>query len=403
MAALWFAVWVTATGMWAMVPFLTYFVEDLGIHDPVARNLWTGVLVAAAPIAAAFMGPVWGGIGDRFSRKAMVLRGVGAIALFVGLMTFVRTPWELLALRLLQGLFSGYVPPSITLVSVQAPLDKQGTVAGLVQSAMHAGAVSGYAMGGLIAASGSMRSVFPICAGLSALGFLVVLVFVHEGARETERFTSLRAIARGVASDFRYVLGLKPLVRLLVVVVIARALASSVNPSFARYVEDVGGGRLGAGWLFSAEAAILLASASLWGRMLEPIGPRRVFAFCATGLGISFLAQAAVTSYGALLTWRLVSGACAGGVMPACYVMAMRESASDRRGSALGMVFMALAFSHAGGAALGGPLLNLLDFRGLLALVGSVACCMGLLSLLESRRAAHTGTISDHGSRSSTQ
>lgn len=380
---LWFAVWVTATGMWAMVPFLTYIVEDLGITDPVTRNIWTGVLVAAAPVMAALMGPVWGGIGDRYSRKAMVLRGVGAIALFVGLMSFVRTPWELLGLRLLQGLFSGYVPPSITLVSVQAPVNRQGVVAGLLQSAMHAGAVSGYAMGGIIAASGDMADVFPICAGLAVAGFLAVLLWVREEPRPTTSRFSLPGAVRALREDLRYVMGLRSLVKLLLLVVVVRALVASVNPSFARYVEEVGGERAGVGWLFSAEALVLLLAAPLWGRMVEGTGPRRVFSLCALGLGLSYGAQAMVTSYGALLGCRLVAGVAAGGIMPACYAMSMRESHRDRRGSATGVVFMAMALSHAGGAALGGPLLNVLDYGGLLALVGGAACLMAALSWIQ--------------------
>lgn len=388
LAALWFAVFVTASGMWAMVPFLTYFVEELGVRDAAVRNLWTGVLVAAAPVVAAFMGPVWGGLGDRYSRKAMVLRGVGAITIFVGLMALVRTPWELLGLRILQGLFSGYVPPSITLVSVQAPLERQGRVAGLVQSAMHGGAVSGFALGGLIAGTGSMRSVFPICSALSLVGLLVVAFFVREGPLPERRSSERgpRAIFRGLSSDWRAAVALKPLMRLLAYVAVARLLVSSVNPSFARYVEALGGDKHDVGWLFSAEAAVLFAFTSIWGRVLESIGPRRVFAICACGLGVSFLGQAWASSYGELLGWRLVTGAAAGGVAPSCYAMAMRESAPHRRGSITGIVFMVLALAHSGGAALGGPLLNALGAEGLLLLVGVAACAMAALSFADARQ-----------------
>ena len=37
-------------------------------------------------------------------------------------MAFARTPWELLGLRLMQGVFSGFVAPSLTLVSIGTSL-----------------------------------------------------------------------------------------------------------------------------------------------------------------------------------------------------------------------------------------------------------------------------------------
>ena len=100
---LFFANVATATGMMAMVPFLTFFVEERGIEDPELRNLWSGIIVGAAPVIAALMGPVWGAISDRFGRKIMVLRALGAIVVFVGLMGIAPNIWVLLLLRVLLG------------------------------------------------------------------------------------------------------------------------------------------------------------------------------------------------------------------------------------------------------------------------------------------------------------
>ena len=48
---------------------------------------------------------LWGALGDRVGRKLMIVRANMAIVVFVGLMAFVTSPWQLLALRLGQGLF----------------------------------------------------------------------------------------------------------------------------------------------------------------------------------------------------------------------------------------------------------------------------------------------------------
>ena len=93
----------------------------LVVEDDAAIKVWTGLIVGAAPFVAAFMSPIWGALGDRVGRKLMVMRALAAIGLFVGAMGFAQSPWQLLVLRVMQGVFSGFIPPSITLVSVGAP------------------------------------------------------------------------------------------------------------------------------------------------------------------------------------------------------------------------------------------------------------------------------------------
>ena len=71
----------------------------------------------------------------------MLLRANLAIVVFVGLMSLATSPFTLLALRLIQGIFSGFIAPSLTLVSVQTPADRQGRVAGLLHTSFLAGGV----------------------------------------------------------------------------------------------------------------------------------------------------------------------------------------------------------------------------------------------------------------------
>ena len=88
-----------------------------------------------------------------------------AITVFVGAMAFARTPWELLALRLMQGVFSGFVAPSLTLVSIGAPAHLQGRIAGSLQVAMGLGAVGGPLMGELLREAAGIGAVY-LCVSL---------------------------------------------------------------------------------------------------------------------------------------------------------------------------------------------------------------------------------------------
>ena len=122
----WTANLIASIGMMSFLPFFPSLLGELGLTGKTELAVWSGLVFGAAPLSATVMSPIWGALGDRVGRKIMVLRSMVAIALFVGLMGFAETPMQLLLLRVGQGIFSGFIPPSITLVSVGAPADRQG-------------------------------------------------------------------------------------------------------------------------------------------------------------------------------------------------------------------------------------------------------------------------------------
>lgn len=378
--------------MWAMVPFLTFFVEELGVADPAARNTWAAVLVASAPLSAAFMGPVWGAIGDRFGRKMMVLRGIGAIVVFVGLMSFVESPWVLLVLRLLQGLFSGYAPPAMTLASLHAPPERRAAVTAAMQAAIPAGSVSGYMMGGWLLEYHGMGAVFPICALLALIGLAVVWLAVDDvPIPEGDREGSVLAVLRRVPSDFRATLSIPMLASLLMCVMIVKALGSCVDPNLARFVvEELDSSKSYAGTVFSVQALALLLGTPLWGWLSDGWGPRRTFALCAGLLAPVLVFESLAETGFVFLLLRAAHGFFIAGILPAAYAMAVRETAPRDRGQAIGTVFMGLVLAHGTGSALGGPLLNLLGFRDLFRFIAGVTFLLALWAfamVLASRRA----------------
>lgn len=380
---LFFANVATATGMMAMVPFLTFFVEELGVEDPSLRNLWSGIIVGAAPVVAALMGPVWGAISDRVGRKIMVLRALGAIMIFVGLMGVVTDIWVLLLLRVLQGFFSGYIPTSITFVSVMAPEEEQGRIASRIQSAMPAGMVGGFLIGGFLSELGYIRWIFPLCAFLAALSFVAVAVMTKEPVvvRETPgrpRPSILKAT--------RDVIALPVLMTLLSAVCLVRLLVSTVDPVYARYVLELGGDKRIAGFVMSAQAVCAVIAMPRWGRLTDRIGPSLVFVLSGAGVAAAFLAQGLAQDVPQVFVARCCAGLFLAGVFPAAYVLAGREAPQDRRGAAMGVVFMAMALSHAIGSMIGGTMLNLVGFRGLFAIIAGVVFALSGTGLFIRRR-----------------
>ena len=100
----------------------------------------------------------------------MMLRASIAMTLTMGGIAFVPSVFWLLVLRLLNGVFSGFVPNSTALIASQVPKDQSGYALGTLSTGVVAGTLMGPLIGGLIAENLGMRNVFLL------VGFFLFLV-----------------------------------------------------------------------------------------------------------------------------------------------------------------------------------------------------------------------------------
>ena len=201
--AVWVSNLVTAIGMMSFLPFFPGHLRALGVTDPASIATWAGVIYGTAPLSAALTAPIWGALGDRIGRRLMVLRSMLAITVFVGAMAFARSPLELFILRFLQGVFSGFLAPSMTLVSIVAPLERQGRVAGSLQTALAAGAIVGPMLGAFVLSLHGVRTLYLCVSVLALASALLVLAFAdedHSQRREGARL-DLKSLIQGSARD----------------------------------------------------------------------------------------------------------------------------------------------------------------------------------------------------------
>ena len=131
----------------------------------------------------AIASPIWGVLGDRYGRKPMLLRSMIGGAVTVGLIFFVRSPTELLILRLLQGATSGTVAAATALVAAETPRNRVGWALGVVTSAVALGGASGPVIGGLAGAAFGLRLVFLGGGVLLLLSTVPVFFIVRESPR----------------------------------------------------------------------------------------------------------------------------------------------------------------------------------------------------------------------------
>lgn len=387
---------VASTGMAGFLPAFPLILKRLGTVDPSSIGLWTGLLTAAAPFSAALSGPVWGALGDRIGRKVMVLRALAGLTVFVGAMSFFGDPWVLLGLRIGQGFFSGFIAPSLTLVSVHTPPQRQGFVAAVLQSALLLGGVAGPPLGGLLLDRFAPSALFAsaaIAAALSAtlVGFLAVEV---ERPNAGSRATGGGSALRNALSDVRETLQLPAVRRMLLALFAVRFGSSCVEPLFALYVTSFEASstfvsrNLGLvnGALVAATPLGNLLALMFWGRAGDRRGHRVTFALAAGGAGIFYAPQALAPGPWSLFLVRFLAGVFLAGVIPAAYGLVAEETPVERRGSSYSLTFSAIAFANSIAPVVGGSAVSAgWTVKPLLA-VSAIPMVCGALWMLRGRR-----------------
>ena len=83
------------------------YIEELGAPKDMI-DWYAGLAVSLSALSSALISPVWGRFADRYGRKPMMVRASLAMTFTMGGLAFVHNVYWLLALRVLNGLLSGY-------------------------------------------------------------------------------------------------------------------------------------------------------------------------------------------------------------------------------------------------------------------------------------------------------
>jgi MFS family permease len=328
---------------------------------------------------AALMTPVWGRLGDRSSRKWMVVRALVGLALAIFLMGLSRTPRQLLLLRALQGLVSGFIPAAIALVSTMAPASELGFALGTFSSSQAASIVVGPLVGGLLADLVGFRNLFFITAGIELLAAATVMLLVREQQVVASPPTG------SVLESARHA-GRGPVRTALVGLFLTQLSILLVQSFFALFVESLGvaAPRLSSmtGVLFGVTGLATLGAAPPWGRLSDRIGRRRALSFAFAGGALAFLLQSVVHGVRGLFLLRVMQGLFAAGMLPALYATVASYTREEQRAGVVAFGSSATLLGGLLGPLLGGALAAQMGMRAVF--VVSTGFC--LLNALNARR-----------------
>jgi DHA1 family multidrug resistance protein-like MFS transporter len=341
-----------------MMPFLPLYLIQLHVHPVSAVEVWAGVLNSANFLVSALVSPYWGRLADQRGRKLMVLRSSSAVALFTGLMGLAGNVWELFALRLLMGAFSGFSAASIALVGAEVPDDQLGYSLGWLQSGALVGSVVGPMVGGFLASVfQSYRVVFFATSLLAFLATVMVLLVVQERYRPLPEPSPARSGRPSLVALLRGAAG--PMGAMLVVLFMAQLATRTVSPIITIFVRTLVGPRAHhlatlAGAAFAVTGVADFIGSPFLGKRSDQIGYRRVLLILVGGAALTFLPQAFVRSIWAFLALRFALGLFLGGIIPTANAYIGHLTPPERRGSVFGATASATFLGNFAGPLLGG-------------------------------------------------
>jgi len=347
-------------GFTFVLPFTPIYVQALGVDDAGSAAAWAGVINSSTAVTMALAAPLWGRLGDRVGLKPMLLRATVAGSIVVGLMGLVGSPWQLLALKTLQGCLTGTVAAATVLVSATSPPERAGARLGTLQMVIFVAAAAGPFFGGAFADLVGIRASFGVTAALLAASAVLISVWVKEERPAEEQVEDEDSVEADGPLPHRR---LAPSLLALFVVQVAIMSAAPALPGFLSTLMDepVRVATL-AGWIIATGALAASLGSVVGGKLAERFGTRRVIIWALLLAGISALPQAEVDSVAMLWALRLVTGLFVGTAIPLAN-LAIREAVHPKRqGEAFGVAATATSAGNAVGPVAGGLLASSFGF-----------------------------------------
>lgn len=273
MRVAWLGNFFTGASFSLVMPFMALYVEQLGV--PKNKVEWyAGLAVSLSALTSALIAPVWGRLADRYGRKPMMVRASLVMTFTMGGLAFVPNVFWLLVLRILNGLFSGYVPNSTALIASQAPKNHSGYALGTLATGVIGGSLVGPLLGGVLAEILGIRQVFLLVGFILLICNLMTVFFVKEDFQPVTKTEAL-----STRELFSSIKDKQILIGLFVTSMIIQVSAQSIAPILTLYIRHLGQTEnlmFVSGLIVSALGFSSMLSSSTLGKIGDRIGNHRL-------------------------------------------------------------------------------------------------------------------------------
>ena len=324
-----------------ITPFLpVYLSSELGAKASEV-DMWSGAVFAVTFFVSGLLGPVWGVLADRKSRKLMALRASIGLTISYALCGIVQTPMQLFAARFFQGLCAGLYPALLALLAASIPARKTGLSMGLMQGGMTVGAVVGPFVGGVLADYFGMRESFFVAS--VALGLISLLI----GFCIKEKPRTIKVTTR---NWFDWSVIRQPAIfKMLMACAVIHASLFSAQPILPLYIAQLQGSMdnimMLSGTIFSVCAISIMIASPILGAAGQKFGFLKVLSCSLFFAGLLISAQVLGRTPFEFGVWRFIAGFAIAGLIPLVNSIISTECPPDKKGEVFGFNFLT---GHAG-------------------------------------------------------
>ena len=324
-----------------ITPFLPVYLSSALGAKASEVDMWSGAVFAVTFFVSGLLGPVWGVLADRKSRKLMALRASIGLTISYALCGIVQTPMQLFAARFFQGLCAGLYPALLALLAASIPARKTGLSMGLMQGGMTVGAVVGPFVGGVLADYFGMRESFFVAS--VALGLISLLIgFCIKEKPRTVKVTSRNWFDWSVLRQ-------PAIFKMLIACAVIHASLFSAQPILPLYIAQLQGSMdnimMLSGTIFSVCAISIMIASPILGAAGQRFGFLKVLSCSLFFAGLLISAQVLGRTPFEFGVWRFIAGFAIAGIIPLVNSIISTECPPDKKGEVFGFNFLT---GHAG-------------------------------------------------------
>lgn len=375
---LWGTQFLVMMGMNMVIPFLPFYIRQLGITNPDEVARWSGIVFAGTFMTSFIATPFWGKMGDKYGKKLMVVRalfGLGLSQIFIG---FSQDVYQLFAFRLVQGAISGFIAAALALVSTSTPRDRIGYALGVLQSATAGGTMIGPAIGGFLADMIGYREIFFITATLCVAGGFIVIKLVHEREQPGDVSES-----PSVLQNFRFMATNRQLRIIAITIILSQMASLMIEPLFALFVETFKATTTYistyTGVTIAISGIFMVISSPWWGKRNDRLGFKQNLVMSLTWTGIAYSLHMVIPTLFTLGLLRAMLGFARGGILHSLYSMTSLHSPENRKSGLIGIASSFTILGNMLGPISGGMIAGYFGLSGVFIINSTMFIICGII------------------------
>jgi MFS transporter, DHA1 family, multidrug resistance protein len=361
---------MSSVGLSQIAPVLPLYINHLGVHNTASIAQISGFAFGATFIISAIFSPIWGSAADKYGRKPMLLRASLGMGIVIGCMGFAHNVYELIGLRLLQGVITGYGSACTALIATQTDKENAGYALGTLSTASTAGSLIGPMIGGYLEESTGLQNVFFITGALLICSFIATALFVKESfTRQHKKVDPIKEIWGQVPE--------KSLTITLFVTFFVLSLAVyTMEPIITVYISQLTKNSshvaLLAGITFAVSGLASIIAAPRLGKLSDKFGTQKVILAALIVAGIMFIPQAFVKNPWQLMALRFILGLASAGLMPSINTLLKKITPDFLTGRVFGITMSAGYLGVFAGSTLGGQIAAYFGIRSVFIITGAL-------------------------------